>query len=128
MTNQEQHVVQFLSSKNIHLERQQISVCHTLPCQDNKTTAMIIELLLIIDKEWKSVYKVEWTIGASQGGLGTESERSGTIEVTRFTVWKAYWETFLQFQFSKLIRNLVRIEQNRNSFLRKLSECFVVLK
>lgn len=32
----EQQVVQFLSSKNIHLDIQQISACHTLPHKDKK--------------------------------------------------------------------------------------------
>lgn len=37
-----QKVVKFLSSKNIHLEREQISACYTLPSKDNKTKPMIV--------------------------------------------------------------------------------------
>ncbi len=38
----EKQVVQFLSSKNIHLESHQISACHALPHKDNKTNPTIV--------------------------------------------------------------------------------------
>lgn len=38
----EKQVVQFLSSKNIHLESHQISACHTLPRKDSKTNPTIV--------------------------------------------------------------------------------------
>lgn len=38
----EQQVIQFLTNKNIYLESQQISACHTLPRKDKKTKPRIV--------------------------------------------------------------------------------------
>lgn len=47
----EEHVVQFLSNRNIYLKSHQVSTCHTLPRKDNKTTPTIV--MKFVNRKYK---------------------------------------------------------------------------